>query len=34
MLPTLHWSEIKDDTIILGRERTKADQAHTIPLAL
>jgi integrase len=29
----LRWSEIKDDTIILGRERTKSDQAHSIPLA-
>src|SRR5262249_36641812 len=29
----VHWSEIKGDTIILGRERTKGDQAHSIPLA-
>ena len=29
----LRWSEIKDDTIILGRERIKVDQAHSIPLA-
>jgi integrase len=29
----LRWSEIKDDTIILGRERTKAGEGHSIPLA-
>ena len=29
----LRWSEIKDDTIILGRDRTKAGEAHSIPLS-
>jgi len=29
----LRWSEIKDNTIILGRERTKAGAVHSIPLS-
>jgi len=29
----LRWSEIKDDTIIVGRERTKAGEVHSIPLS-
>jgi integrase len=29
----LRWSEIKDNTIILGRDRTKAGEAHSIPLS-
>jgi integrase len=29
----LRWSEIKDDTIILGRERTKGGEGHSIPLS-
>jgi integrase len=29
----LRWSEIQGDTIILGRERTKAGEGHSIPLA-
>jgi len=32
-IAALRWSEIKDDTIILGRERTKAGEGHSIPLA-
>src|SRR5215472_3481447 len=32
-IAALRWSEIKDDTIILPRERTKSGEAHTIPLA-
>jgi integrase len=32
-ISALRWSEIKDDTIILGHERTKAGEAHSIPLA-
>jgi integrase len=32
-IAALRWSEINDDTIILGRERTKAGQVHSIPLA-
>jgi integrase len=32
-IAALRWSEIKDDTIILGRERTKVGEAHSIPLA-
>jgi integrase len=29
----LRWSEIKDDTIILGRNRTKSGEVHSIPLS-
>jgi integrase len=29
----LRWSEIKDDTIILPRDRTKTGQVHSIPLS-
>jgi integrase len=29
----LRWSEIEDDTIIVGRERTKAGEVHSIPLS-
>jgi integrase len=29
----LRWSEIKDDTIILGRDRTKSGAVHSIPLS-
>jgi integrase len=29
----LRWSEIKDDTIILPRDRTKAGEIHSIPLS-
>jgi len=29
----LRWSEIKDDTIILGRDRTKSGEVHSIPLS-
>src|SRR5262252_8880655 len=32
-IAALRWSEIKDDTIILPRERTKSGNTHTIPLA-
>ena len=32
-IAALRWSEIKDDTIILPRERTKAGEVHSIPLA-
>jgi integrase len=32
-IAALRWSEIKDDTIILGRERTKAGEGHSIPLS-
>ena len=32
-IAALRWSEIKDDTIILPRERTKSGEAQTIPLA-
>jgi integrase len=32
-IAALHWSEIKDDTIILGRDRTKAGEGHSIPLS-
>jgi integrase len=32
-IAALRWSEIKDDTIILGRDRTKAGAVHSIPLA-
>jgi integrase len=29
----LRWSEIKDDAIILGRDRTKSGEVHSIPLS-
>src|SRR5262249_57954503 len=29
----LRWSEIKDDTIILPRDRTKSGAVHSIPLS-
>ena len=32
-IAALRWSEIKDDTIILPRDRTKTGQVHSIPLA-
>jgi integrase len=32
-IAALHWSEIKDDTIILGRDRTKGGEGHSIPLS-
>jgi integrase len=32
-IAALRWSEIKDDTIILGRDRTKGGEGHSIPLA-
>jgi integrase len=32
-IAALRWSEIKDDTIILPRERTKAAEVHSIPLS-
>jgi len=32
-IAALRWSEIKDDTIILPRERIKSGETHTIPLA-
>ena len=32
-IAALRWSEINDDTIILGRERTKVGEVHSIPLA-
>jgi len=32
-IAALRWSEIKDDTIVLGRERTKGGEGHSIPLA-
>jgi len=32
-IAALRWSEIKDDTIILPRERTKTGEVHSIPLA-
>ena len=32
-IAALRWSEIKDDTIILGRDRTKAGEVHSIPLS-
>ena len=32
-IAALRWSEIKDDTIILGRERTKVGKVHSIPLS-
>jgi integrase len=32
-IAALRWSEIKNDSIILGRERTKVGEAHSIPLA-
>src|SRR6516162_8182347 len=32
-IAALRWSEIKDDTIILPRERTKSGEVHSIPLA-
>src|SRR6516165_8577200 len=32
-IAALRWSEIKDDTLILPRERTKTGQVHSIPLA-
>src|SRR5215472_1296532 len=32
-IAALRWSEIKDDTIILPRERTKAGKVHSIPMS-
>jgi len=32
-ITALRWSEIKDDTIILPRDRTKSGKAHSIPLS-
>jgi integrase len=32
-IAALRWSEIKDDTIILGRDRTKAGEVHSIPMS-
>jgi len=32
-ITSLRWSEIKDDTISLSRERTKSGEVHSIPLS-
>jgi integrase len=32
-IAALRWSEIQGDTIILGRDRTKAGEGHSIPLS-